>query len=65
MNGFALLIGACKIVPPSPKAALILLMWFYGIEPGRPYNDYKEAYIEAGGAAQIKQIEQCFLDWTP
>lgn len=63
MKGFAILIGACKIIPVSPKAAMILVAWLYGVYPGVPYDDYKTAYAEAHG--DVAAVEQCFANWAP
>ena len=65
MSGFAILIGACKIVPASPKLAVLLVMWMYGTVPGMAYEEYRAAYVASGGAAQVPRIEKCFLDWKP
>lgn len=63
LQGFSISIGACKIVPVSPKAALILVMWMYGAVPGQTYSDYATAYQQAGG--NVAQAEACFKHWTP
>ena len=63
MQGFAIIIGACKIIPPSPKLAVLLVMWMYGAVPGFTYEDYRKSYVDGGGQNQVAHIEKCFLDW--
>jgi hypothetical protein len=47
VNSFAFIIGKCVWLPPSPKAALAVLMLFYGLgDPGTLPATY-EAAIEA------------------
>ena len=60
--GFAIIIGACKIMPPSAKAAMLLVAWFYGVFPGVPYEAYKEAFIETTSKEFADEVEAC---WTP
>jgi hypothetical protein len=38
MPGFAIIIGACRLSPASPKLALLLIMWMYGAIPNTPYT---------------------------
>lgn len=64
MEGFAIIIGSCKIVPASPKLALLLVMWMFGTVPNQSYEDYKQAYLDSGASQEeVVHIEQCFLDW--
>lgn len=63
MHGFAIVIGKCAISPASPKLALLLVMWMYGTAPGISYEEYRQAYIDAGGQSQVAEIEKCFLDF--
>ena len=57
------MIGACKIVPPSPAAAMLLISWMFGVDPMQPYWGYRELYAAVVGEEQTKVVEQCFLDW--
>lgn len=62
VEGMSFLIGACKIVPPSAKAAVLLVLWFYGAIPGAIYEEYKEAYIATTSQEFTDEVEAC---WTP
>lgn len=63
MHGFVMVIGKCVISPASPKAALALLLWLYGMGgPGVSYEDYKQEYVAVGGE-RVEFVEQCFADW--
>ena len=64
MEGFAIVIGSCNIVPASPKLALLLVMWMFGTNADYTYEDYKDAYLSNGASQEeVAHIEQCFLDW--
>lgn len=67
MTGFGILIGKCYIVPPSAKAAMLLVAWMFGAIPGMSYADYRFAMLQQYPAAQAKaavaRIEQCFSDY--
>ena len=50
-----MIFGKCVWIPPSPKAALLALSYFYGIAPGVPPAEYEEAIrgqLVAAGAAK-------------
>lgn len=65
-----LMIGACKIAPPSAKAALAIVMWFYGTIPGASWSTYQQIveqqYVAAklDGKAAVKHLEACFAGET-
>ena len=67
MNSFALIIGKCVWIPPSPKAALAVMLYFFGAgDPGTLPATY-EAVIEqqlvsAGAAAAQAHKEMLWLD---
>lgn len=63
MIGFAMIIGACKISPASPAAALILLGWLYGVVPGQSYDTYKQEYTRVAGEHAAAFAEKCFSQW--
>lgn len=63
MIGFAMIIGACKISPASPAAALILLGWLYGVVPGQSYEEYRQAYSHLEGPKATARVERCFATW--
>lgn len=62
MLGISFIIGTCKIIPPSAKAAVLLVMWFYGVIPNATYEDYKAAYIATTSEEFTNEVEAC---WTP
>lgn len=64
LQGFAILIGTCKIIPPSPKAAILLLMWFWGAVPGVSYEEYETQYQAMAGQEQTAIVEKCFGAWN-
>jgi hypothetical protein len=43
VNSFAMIFGKCVWIPPSPKAALLALSYFYGVAPGVPPAEYEAA----------------------
>ena len=59
-------------IPPSPKAALLTLSYFYGVAPGVSSADYEEAIraqlVAAGAtsqaaAAEVKWLDDCFASY--
>jgi hypothetical protein len=74
MNGFAMIFGKCVWVPSSPKAATIVLAYFFGIVPGLPPAAYeaqlREQLVAAGrtqeaAVAEIQWLDGCFATYTP
>ncbi|HTZ37010.1 MAG TPA: hypothetical protein VMB84_13345 [Stellaceae bacterium] len=74
MNGFAMIFGKCVWVPPSPKAATLVLAYFFGTVPGLPVAAYeaqiREQMVAAGAtqeaaAAEMKWLDDCFATYTP
>ena len=73
MNSFALLIGKCVIVPPSIKAALLIVMWFGGVPPQLEWSTMADhlvrQYIAAGlkpaeAVKEVKWVEACFRTYV-
>jgi hypothetical protein len=69
MNSFAMIFGKCVWIPPSPKAAVVALSYFFGTMPGVLPTEYEAQLREqmvAAGAAQdaamteVKWLVQCF-----
>lgn len=69
---FGLVIGKCYIVPPSAKAALAIVAWFFGALPGMPWSDYEAlvqrqyqavGYSVASARAAVANLEACFSTW--
>jgi hypothetical protein len=69
VNSFAMIFGKCVWIPPSPKAALLVLSYFYGATPGVPPTQYetaiRAALVAAGAtqeaaAAEVKWLDDCF-----
>jgi hypothetical protein len=74
MSGFAMIFGNCVWAPPSPKAALITLAYFYGVIPGQSVDAYetqiRQQLVAAGAtqeaaAAEMKWLDGCFATFTP
>jgi hypothetical protein len=74
MNSFAMIFGRCVWIPPSPKAALIALSYFFGTTPGLMPEAYeselRQQMIAAGESeqhalAEIKWLNECFASYTP
>lgn len=40
LHSFALIIGKCVVIPPSAKAALLMVGYFFGAVPGLSAADY-------------------------
>ena len=64
-----MIFGKCVWTPPSPKAALLALSYFYGIAPGVPPAQYEDAIrgqlLSAGASqeaatAEVKWLDDCF-----
>jgi hypothetical protein len=73
MNSFAMIFGKCVWTPPSPKAALLTLSYFYGVAPGVPPAQYEDAIraqlVSAGAtqeaaAAEVHWLEDCFASYV-
>ena len=50
-----MIFGKCVWIPPSPKAALLALSYFYGVAPGVPPAQYEDALrgqLVSAGATQ-------------
>lgn len=63
MSVFSIL-AACKLAPPSPAAALLLLNWLYGTAgPGVSYEDYRDLYRKMAGPEQTALAEKCWGQW--
>ena len=71
MNSFAMIFGHCVWIPPSPKAALVALSLFFGIDiNGKPDIAAAEAvlasqYVWAGktqieAQSEIASLNACF-----
>jgi hypothetical protein len=56
MNSFAMIFGHCVWIPPSPKAALIALSLFYGIntQPDTAAEAIIASQYVAGGKTQLE-----------
>ena len=72
MNGFAMIFGRCVWIPPSPKAALLVLNYFYGIVPGVSVAAYEDALrgqlVSAGAtlqaaATEVEWLNGCFASY--
>jgi hypothetical protein len=55
LNSFGLILGKCVWLPPSPKAALLMVAYFFGAVPGMPASVYetqiRAQYLAAGKTA--------------
>lgn len=69
-----MIFGNCVWSPPSPKAALIALAYFYGTIPGLSVDSYeteiRQQLVAAGStqeaaAAEMKWLDACFATFTP
>jgi hypothetical protein len=74
MNGFAMIFGKCVWMPPSPKAATLVLVYFFGTVRGLPPDAYesqiRQQMVAAGAsqetaAAEMKWLDACFATYTP
>jgi len=75
MNSFALIIGHCVVIPPSAKAALLILNLTFGIgnaaDPAFFNNmeaDIAQQYVLAGktpkeAGEEITWLNGCFLSY--
>ena len=68
-----MIFGKCVWIPPSPKAALLALNYFYGVVPGLPATEYETAIlaqlVAAGAtreaaAAEVKWLDDCFASYV-
>ena len=68
-----MIFGKCVWIPPSPKAALLALSYFYGVAPGVPPAEYEDAIraqlVAAGAsqeaaAAEVKWLDDCFASYV-
>ena len=74
MNSFAMIFGHCVWLPPSPKAALLVLVYFYGMgDPGTLPSTYEaaiEAQMVSAGATPVEAHRQmlwldgCFASYV-
>lgn len=73
LGSFGLLIGRCLVLPPSPKAALLIVMWFFGTPVAVPSIDIEAAianqYLAAGAsgkvaAAEIARLNRCAASYV-
>ena len=67
MNGFAIVFGKCIWVPPSAKAALLAVGYFFGLAPPQTTpEDFERAiaaqYVAAGKTAVAAAAEAEWLD---
>jgi hypothetical protein len=69
MNSFAMIFGKCVWIPPSPKAAILALSYFFGTSPGVLPTEYetqlRQQIVAAGAtdeaaAAEVKWLDECF-----
>jgi hypothetical protein len=67
-----MIFGKCVWIPPSPKAALLALSYFYGIAPGAPPAEYEDAIrsqlVTSGvtreaATAEVKWPDDCFASY--
>ena len=75
MMPFAYLIGKCVWAPPSAKAALAFLVYFYGLDPSMTIVDYEavlqQQMVAAGmtadeAKAKMQWLDKCMVDaYTP
>jgi hypothetical protein len=68
-----MIFGNCVWAPPSPKAALLALNYFYGIVPGVPPAQYEDALrsqlvsagaTEEAATAEVKWLDDCFASYV-
>ena len=68
-----MIFGKCVWIPPSPKAALLALSYFYGVAPGASpayYEDAIRGQLVAAGAsleaaaAEVKWLNDCFASYV-
>jgi hypothetical protein len=73
MNSFAMIFGKCVWIPPSPKAAMIALAYFFGTVPGLSPAAYealiRQQLVAAGAseesaAAEVKWLDGCFATYS-
>lgn len=66
LNSFALILGHCAYIPPSGRAALAIVGYFFGAVPGYSVADYHAALTEqlvaAGETAAQAAKEVAWLD---
>ena len=68
-----MIFGKCVWIPPSPKAAMLALSYFYGGAPGVPPAQYEDAIrsqlVSAGATqeaatAEVKWLNDCFASYV-
>ena len=68
-----MIFGKCVWIPPSPKAALLALNYFYGLVPGASPAVYEDAIrdqlmaagaTQEAAAAEIKWLADCFASYV-
>ena len=73
MNSFAMIFGKCVWIPPSPKAALLALSYFYGVAgvvPAAQYEDAIRDQLVAAGASreaavsEVRWLDDCFASFV-
>jgi hypothetical protein len=73
VNSFAMIFGKCVWIPPSPKAALVALSYFYGATPGVLPADYEAAlrdqlvaagFTQQAAVAEVKWLDDCFASYV-
>jgi hypothetical protein len=72
MNTFAMIFGRCVWTPPSPKAAFLVLSYFFGTIPNMSSTQYEAAVreqmvaagsTEAAAAAEVGWLNECFAKY--
>jgi hypothetical protein len=73
VNSFAMIFGKCVWIPPSPKAALLALSYFYGAVLGGTPDEYEAAlraqFVAAGftqqaASAEVRWLDDCFASYV-
>jgi hypothetical protein len=73
VNSFAMIFGRCVWIPPSPKAALMALSYFYGAVLGGTPADYEAALrtqlvaagsTEEAATAEVRWLKDCFASYV-
>lgn len=68
-----MIFGKCVWIPPSPKAALLALGYFYRVAPGLAPAEYADAIrgqlVAAGAtqdaaAAEVKWLDDCSASYV-
>jgi len=69
MNGFAIIFGTCLWTPPSGKAAVLAILWFFGqgdVDAARA--GIVQQYVASGKTVEVatskaEDLWQCFGTW--